>query len=106
MRALEAFVRVVRLGSAKAAASELSLSPSALSRRVSTLEDFTGKRLFTRQHQTMKLTDDGKAFYEAIAPKLEELALAVESQVDTGQVLRLHLGVPTLFGGQRLHSRA
>ncbi len=105
MRALEAFVRVVRLGSAKAAANELSLSPSALSRRVSTLEDFTGKRLFTRQHQTMKLTEDGKAFYDVVAPKLEELALAVESQVDTGQVLRLHLGVPTLFGGQRLFPR-
>ena len=105
LRALEAFVRVVRLGSAKAAASELSLSPSALSRRVSTLEDFTGKRLFTRQHQTMKLTEDGKIFYEAVAPKLEELALAVESQVDTGQVLRLHLGVPPLFGGQRLFPR-
>jgi len=105
LRALEAFVRVVRLGSAKAAASELSLSPSALSRRVSTLEDFTGKRLFTRQHQTMKLTEDGRTFYEAVAPKLEELALAVESQVDTGQVLRLHLGVPPLFGGQRLFPR-
>jgi len=105
LRALEAFVRVVRLGSAKAAANELSLSPSALSRRVSTLEDFTGKRLFTRQHQTMKLTEDGKAFYDVVAPKLEELALAVESQVDTGQVLRLHLGVPTLFGGQRLFLR-
>ena len=26
------------------------------------LEDFTGKRLFTRQHQAMKLTDDGQAF--------------------------------------------
>ncbi len=98
-------MRVVRLGSAKAAASELSLSPSALSRRVSTLEDFTGKRLFTRQHQTMKLTEDGRTFYEAVAPKLEELALAVESQVDTGQVLRLHLGVPPLFGGQRLFPR-
>ncbi len=98
-------MRVVRLGSAKAAASELSLSPSALSRRVSTLEDFTGKRLFTRQHQTMKLTEDGRAFYDAIAPKLEELALAVEAQVDTGQILRLHLGVPTLFGGQRLFPR-
>ena len=105
LRALEAFVRVVRLGSAKAAASELSLSPSALSRRVSTLEDFTGKRLFTRQHQTMKLTEEGKIFYDAVAPKLEELALAVEAQVDTGQVLRLHLGVPPLFGGQRLFPR-
>ncbi len=102
LRALEAFVRVVRLGSAKAAANELALSPSALSRRVSALEDFTGKRLFTRQHQAMKLTDEGQAFYDAVGPKLEELALAVESQIDRGQVLRLHLGVPSLFGGQRL----
>lgn len=105
LRALEAFVRVVRLGSAKAAASELGLSPSALSRRVAALEDFTGKRLFTRQHQAMKLTDDGQAFFAAVAPKLEELAEAVEAQVDPGRVLRLHLGVPTLFGGQRLFPR-
>jgi DNA-binding transcriptional LysR family regulator len=105
LRALEAFVRVVRLGSAKAAASELGLSPSALSRRVSALEDFTGKRLFTRQHQTMKLTDEGRQFYDVVAPKLDELALAVESQMDDGGVLRLHLGVPALFGGQRLFPR-
>ncbi|CCA91485.1 MULTISPECIES: LysR substrate-binding domain-containing protein [Novosphingobium] len=105
LRALEAFVRVVRLGSAKAAASELALSPSALSRRVAALEDFTGKRLFTRQHQAMKLTDEGQAFYNVVGPKLEELAEAVESQIDRGQVLRLHLGVPTLFGGQRLFPR-
>lgn len=53
----------------------------------------------------MKLTDDGQAFFDAVAPKLEELAEAVESQVDTGQVWRLHLGVPSLFGGQRLFPR-
>ena len=98
-------MRVVRLGSAKAAANELGLSPSALSRRVAALEDFTGRRLFTRQHQAMKLTDEGMAFYNVVAPKLEELAEAVASQVDTGQVLRLHLGVPSLFGGQRLFPR-
>ena len=53
----------------------------------------------------MKLTDEGQAFYDAVSPKLEELALAVESQMDRGQVLRLHLGVPSLFGGQRLFPR-
>jgi len=105
LRALEAFVRVVRLGSAKAAATELGLSPSALSRRVQALEDFTGKKMFHRQHQAMRLTEDGQAFYDAVSPKLEELAEAVEGFVDTGQVLRLHLGVPPLFGGQRLFPR-
>ena len=98
-------MRVVRLGSAKAAANELGLSASALSRRITALEDFTGKRLFTRQHQAMKLTDDGQAFYSVVAPKLDELALAVASQLDSSQVLRLHLGVPSLFGGQRLFPR-
>ncbi len=102
LRALEAFVRVVRSGSAKAAASELGLSPSALSRRLQSLEDFVGKKLFLRQHQSLKLTEDGQAFYDAVNPSLEELAEAVESQVENGQVLRLHLGVPSLFGEQRL----
>ena len=105
LRALEAFVRIVRLGSAKAAANELGLSPSALSRRVGALEDFVGKRLFTRQHQAMKLTDDGQSFYDAVSPKLEELAMAVESQVESNAVLRLHLGTLPLFAGQRLFPR-
>ena len=98
-------MRIVRLGSAKAAANELGLSPSALSRRVGSLEEFVGKRLFTRQHQAMKLTDDGQAFFDAVSPKLEELALAVESQMENSLVLRLHLGIPPLFGGQRLFPR-
>ena len=47
LRAIEAFVRIVRLGSARAAADELGLSPSALSRRVAALEDFIGKLALT-----------------------------------------------------------
>ena len=105
LRALEAFVRVVRLGSAKAAANELGLSPSALSRRVGALEEFIGKRLFTRQHQAMKLTEEGHAFFAAVSPKLDELAEAVDSQIETSNVMRLHLGVPSLFAGQRLFPR-
>jgi DNA-binding transcriptional LysR family regulator len=105
LRAIEAFVRIVRLGSARSAADELGLSPSALSRRITALEEFIGKRLFTRQHQAMKLTDEGSAFYNAVAPKFDELAAAVEGQVENSRVLRLHLGVLPLFGSQRLFPR-
>ena len=105
LRAIEAFVRIVRMGSARAAADELGLSPSALSRRVAALEEFIGKRLFTRQHQAMKLTDDGTAFYEAVSLRFDELAAAVEGQVEDSKVLRLHLGVLPLFGTQRLFPR-
>ncbi len=105
LRAIEAFVRIVRLGSARAAADELGLSPSALSRRIAALEDFIGKRLFTRQHQAMKLTDEGHGFYDAVSPKFDELAAAVEGQIEDSKVLRLHLGILPLFGSQRLFPR-
>lgn len=98
-------MRTVRLGSARAAAEEIGLSPSALSRRISNLEDFVGKKLFTRARQSMQLTDEGQAFYEAVNPHLESLARAVESQSDNISVLRLRLGVLPLFGSQRLFPR-
>ncbi|GMM92871.1 LysR substrate-binding domain-containing protein [Qipengyuania sp. MTN3-11] len=105
LRALEAFARTVRLGSARAAADELGLSPSALSRRIGNLETFVGRKLFTRARQSMQLTDEGQAFYEAVNPHLEALARAVESQSDNLSLLRLHLGVLPLFGSQRLFPR-
>ncbi|MDP4539798.1 LysR substrate-binding domain-containing protein [Qipengyuania sp. DY56-A-20] len=105
LRALEAFARTVRLGSARAAADELGLSPSALSRRIGNLESFVGKKLFTRARQSMKLTDEGQAFYESVNPHLEALARAVESQSENMSLLRLRLGVLPLFGSQRLFPR-
>ena len=102
LRALEAFVRTVRLGSARAAAEELGLSPSALSRRIGNLEEFTGKKLFSRTGQAMRLTEEGRQFYDAVAPHLESLAVAVEAQSENLQLLRLRLGVAPLFGTRRL----
>ena len=106
LRALEAFMRTVRLGSARAAAEEIGLSPSALSRRISNLEEFVGKKLFTRARQSMQLTDEGQAFYEAVNPHMEALARAVESQSDNIALLRLRLGVLPMFGSQRQPGRA
>ncbi|WP_338445476.1 LysR substrate-binding domain-containing protein [Pelagerythrobacter marensis] len=105
LRALEAFMRTVRLGSARAAAEEIGLSPSALSRRIGNLEEFVGKKLFTRARQAMQLTDEGHQFYEAVSPHFEALARAVEGQSENLSLLRLHLGVLPLFGTQRLFPR-
>ncbi len=102
LRALEAFVRVVRLGSARAAATELGLSPSALSRRITSLEEFTGRKLFSRSGLTMQLTDEGRTFHDAVAPLLDALAVAVETQSEKVETQRLRLGVMPLFGTQRL----
>lgn len=102
LRSLEAFVRVARLGSAKAAADELSLSPSALSRRLAGMESFVGKKLFVRQNQQLRLNADGEALFEAAAPALDDLAEAIEAHIDDTRILRMRLGVLSLFATQRL----
>lgn len=105
LRSLEAFIRVVRAGSAKTAAAELALSPSALSRRLGALEDFIGKPMFERKHQALKLTEEGQQLYDAVAPLIDEMADRVDRLIDTGKVMRLRLGVLPLFGSQRLFPR-
>jgi LysR family transcriptional regulator, glycine cleavage system transcriptional activator len=105
LRSLEAFVRVAKLGSAKAAASELSLSPPALSRRIKALEDFMGKSLFDRRSQAMVLNSDGEALRDAIEPALEAMSEAVDELSGKGGEYRLRLGVLPLFGTQRLIPR-
>jgi LysR family glycine cleavage system transcriptional activator len=102
LRSLEAFVRIAKLGSAKAAASELALSPPALSRRIKALEDFMGKQLFERKAQAMILNADGNALLKAIEPALEAMAEAVEELSGQGGEYRLRLGVLPLFGSLRL----
>jgi LysR family transcriptional regulator, glycine cleavage system transcriptional activator len=105
LRSLEAFVRVAKLGSAKAAASELSLSPPALSRRIKALEDFMGKSLFDRRSQAMIINGDGVELLAAIEPALDAMAEAIDELSGQGGEYRLRLGVLPLFGSQRLIPR-
>ena len=103
--AIEAFVQVARLGSVKAAAEELALSPPALSRRVQSLERFIAKPLFARRHQAMVLNGDGERLLAGLAPVLDALSDAVEAMTSTTDVLRLRLGILPLFASQRLFPR-
>lgn len=105
LRALEAFIRVARLGSSKAAAAELALSAPALSRRIKSLEDHIGKPLFERRNQSMVLNDDGRTLLKAVAPAMETIGDAVDQMTVTGGDMRLRLGVLALFGATRLLPR-
>ena len=77
--AIEAFVTVGRLGSIKNAAEVLALSPSALSRRVQTLENRMGEALFERKHQALSLTIAGERLLEAVAPLIDDLGRIFDS---------------------------
>jgi len=105
LNGLEAFVAVARLGSIKAAATELSLSNPALSRRIQNLERVLGKPLFNRHHQALRLTEAGKRLQAEATPALDELAAAIDRAVGAAGDLRLRLNVLPLFASQRLFPR-
>jgi len=101
---IEAFVTVARLGSIKAAADTLALSPSALSRRVQTLEMRMGDALFERRHQALVLTPEGERLLEAVGPIIDDLGSVFEKLSGPGEV-RLRLGVMPLFASHVLMPR-
>jgi DNA-binding transcriptional LysR family regulator len=61
-RDMRAFVRVVEQRSFSAGAAALGLTPSAVSRLVSRLEDRLGLRLLHRTTRRLTLTSEGEGF--------------------------------------------
>ena len=59
---MNAFVRVAERGSFAAAAADLDLTPSALSKLVTRIEDRLGVRLLTRTTRKLALTAEGELF--------------------------------------------
>lgn len=59
------FTRVASLGSFSSAARELDLTPSAVSKLISRLEDRLGVRLFQRTTRSLRLTDEGGIFLDS-----------------------------------------
>lgn len=102
---IEAFVQVARVGSIKAAAEVLALSSPALSRRIQTLENFIGRPLFERGHQSIKLNESGEELMTLVSPIVEALSDAIETMTSDSHVMRLRLGVLPLWASQRLIPR-
>jgi DNA-binding transcriptional LysR family regulator len=74
----EAVTAVARLGSFRAAATELGMSSSALSHAVAALEARLGVRLFNRTTRSVSATDAGEQFIARIAPALADISGAIE----------------------------
>jgi len=94
---MAAFVRSVELGGFSAAARELRLTPSALSKLVSRLETRLGVRLLNRTTRRLALTAEGTLFFErsrGILAEIEDAENEVMRARDRPRGrLRLHVGV-------------
>src|SRR5216683_326424 len=92
------FVRVVEAGSFSAAAKQLRISPAAVSRQISTLEDELRVPLLRRTTRKMSITPAGRGYYER--------CLRILREVDDAQALGrtrateglLSISAPVTFG--------
>ncbi|MCE1162427.1 MAG: LysR substrate-binding domain-containing protein [Thiomonas sp.] len=75
---LRGFEAAARLGGFTAAADELALTQSALSRQIQTLEAQVGVPLFTREGPRVRLSPAGEQFAAVVRQALHQLDTAVE----------------------------
>ena len=97
---LQAFVAVADAGSFTAAADRLEIAKSAVSRRVSALEERLGVQLLRRTTRRLNLTETGRSFYEHSARILADLEEAESAVAQEHGELRgtLRVALPLSFG--------
>jgi DNA-binding transcriptional LysR family regulator len=81
MRSIQVFIAVADCQGFASAARQLNMSPPAVTRSVSMLEDHLGARLFIRTTRSVRLTDVGKRFLEDGRRILLELDEAEQAAV-------------------------
>jgi len=73
---LQAFEAAARLGSVTAAARELHLTQSAVSRQIKGLEELLEVELFVREKQSLHLTPGGTAYARDVREALRKISTA------------------------------
>ncbi|HZX89589.1 MAG TPA: LysR family transcriptional regulator [Rudaea sp.] len=93
---VEAFLRVAERRSFRAAATDLGVTPSAVSQAVRALEARTGIALFARTTRSVGLTEAGQRFLERAQPAFQEIIAAstAASDLATKPSGLLRLAVP------------
>jgi len=97
---IETFTQIVDSGTITAAAEHLQLAKSAVSRRLSELEEKLGVELFHRSTRKMNLTDSGIVFYQQCTQILDDLMEAEFSVTQSHQEIRgkIKVAAPLSFG--------
>lgn len=75
---LRAFEAAARRENFRQAATELGMTPAAVSQHVRSLEDWLGVRLFERSARGVQLTPAGREFGDAVSAGLAGIAAAAE----------------------------
>jgi LysR family transcriptional regulator, glycine cleavage system transcriptional activator len=99
---LRAFEAAARLGSFERAAHELSVTASAVGKRLAALEDLLGQPLFERGAKALVLTVAGREYLQQAGAALALLTAMPQHQVQRRAVQRLRVTTPPTFARQVL----
>ena len=101
---IELFCKAAELGSFTLAAASLGLTPAAVSRGIARLEARLQVKLFARSTRQIRLTDDGRLYFEQCAQALAQIRETERAlsgrQTDPGGMLRI--SAPTTYSHYRL----
>jgi DNA-binding transcriptional LysR family regulator len=101
---IEIFLKAAETASFAAAANALGVTPPAVSRSIARLESRLGVQLFARTTRQIRLTDDGRLYFEECQQALQQIAdvedaLAGRRGAPSGT---LRISVPTTYGHYRV----
>lgn len=102
--AMATFVRVVDAGSLSKASRTLKVTPAAVSRQLTALEDELGATLLVRTTRRLALTDEGRRFYDHAERTIHEAAEARASvRGDLAVTGRVTVSMPTALAVTGIH---
>ncbi|MCA0275112.1 MAG: LysR family transcriptional regulator [Proteobacteria bacterium] len=102
---MEVFVRAVGLGSFSAAGRQLGLSPSAVSKLITRIEDRLGTRLLVRSTRALQLTPEGEVYLERAGRILGEIEEAERVVTSGGSAVPrgpLRVSASVAFGASHI----
>jgi DNA-binding transcriptional LysR family regulator len=104
LEAMNLFVRVAERGSFAAAAEQLDVARSVVTRQIAALETHLGVKLMARSTRRLTLTSAGAAYLEKCRVILNLVEAAETDAAEHHQTPRghLHIGLPLAFGLKRL----
>ncbi len=97
LTALRAFEAAARLGSFKAAAEELFVTDSAVSRQIRQLEEAAGVHLFLRRNRRVELTAEGRGFARELQPAFQQIRRAGADLAGMVDAQPLVIAAPATF---------
>ncbi len=100
IRGLRSFCVAAKCLSFKHAATQLFITPSAVSHQIKQLEEQLGFELFIRGIRTIELTQAGKQFYLAVDPIINKLETTISQFSGNKQNQTIVITLPEFFANE------